>query len=482
VTNTPTATIAWFTEKNANQIGELNVSTDTITEVTLPAGGSPQGITGYPIVGPIHADVWFTETPGSIGNLTYGDSTAYLFPVPTAGASPNGITPAGGNFWFTESHANQIGEYEVGNGNTILEFAAGSAPVDITSGPNGNLWFTEASGKIGVFNPGSQSVVAEYSVGGTLHGIVEGPDGNMWFTAGNKIGAVLPSVPNPQLASVNEDAGASAPVTVSALLTDGSYSDPDPGAVAGAAIVSAAGPGDWQYSLNSGTTWLAVGAVSDGAARLLPGSALVRFLPGLHQFGTATLGFRGWDETAGSSGSLLDATTNGGASAFSTAVVAADLAVNHVNHAPTWLGTAAGFSPVLPGNPNPPGDTITSVFGKYFSDIDPNTTVGVAVTALSGISDRTWQYSTNGGTTWTSFGNVSTNAARLLSGSDLIRFVPNAGFVGTVTLQAHAWDGSSGSDGGAADIAGTSKAGGSTAFSTASLIANLLVNTAPVLG
>ncbi len=159
----------------------------------------------------------------------------------------------------------------------------------------------------------------------------------------------------------------------------------------------------------------------------------------------------------------------------------ANLVVKHVNHAPTWVGSGAAFSPVIPGTTAPAGDTVAAVFGTCFQDIDAGTTVGIAVAGLTGMADGTWEYSTDDGTIWTPFGAVSAEAARLLSGDDLVRFLPNAGFVGTATLEAYAWDGSTGNDGSTADLIRAGKAGGSTAFSTTLITGALLVNTAPVL-
>jgi hypothetical protein len=159
------------------------------------------------------------------------------------------------------------------------------------------------------------------------------------------------------------------------------------------------------------------------------------------------------------------------------------LAVNHVNHAPTWSSGSPAFVPVLPGSSNPPAEpTVAALFGSYFHDIDPGTTTGIAVTALTGTGDGTWQYLTSGGTSWTNFPTVSTTAALLLSGNDVVHFLPGAGFTGQVTLSADAWDGSMGSDGGTANLLGSGKTGGASAFSTTTITATLAVNNAPTLG
>ena len=190
--------------------------------------------------------------------------------------------------------------------------------------------------------------------------------------------------------------------------------------------------------------------------------------------------YRAWDQTQGASGKLFAISATGGATAFSATEATVTLTITHVNHAPTWSGSGAALTPVLPGTNNPAGDSVASVFGSFFHDIDGNG-VGVAVTGLTGTSGGVWQYSLDGGATWTNFGSVSLAAARLLAGSDLIRFVRNAGFNGPVTLTAYAWDQTSGIDGSTANLSLPGTTGGSTAFSISKLTASALVNSAPSL-
>ncbi len=265
-----------------------------------------------------------------------------------------------------------------------------------------------------------------------------------------------------------------APVSVQSLLA-GQGTGPK-----GVAIVGLSGAGMWQYSLD-GKRWQSVGGVSETLARLLPSTAEVRYLPGPHQSGQATLTYRAWNQTAGTAGSLFAVNGVGGASAFSATEATAKLTVSAVHRAPTWTGSGAALTPVLTNAGNPPGDTVAAVFGRFFNVDVSGATPGIAVTSLSGSKNGKWQYSLDGGTTWVAMGNVSARAALLLSGTDRIRFVPNAGFAGTATLQVYAWDGTSGSAGGLEALTGHGKTGGSTAFSTTVLTVTCLVNTAPVL-
>jgi len=70
----------------------------------------------------------------------------------------------------------------------------------------------------------------------------------------------------------------------------------------------------------------------------------------------------------------------------------------------------------------------------------------------------------------------------LLSGTDLIQFLPTTGFLGTVTLTAHAWDGEGGTHGNTVNLATAHATGGSTHFSATTLTATELINNSPVLG
>jgi hypothetical protein len=241
----------------------------------------------------------------------------------------------------------------------------------------------------------------------------------------------------------------------------------------GLALTAASGPGVWQYELPGGLWQNVPATLSDASVLLLPGSALLRFSPTLDHSGTATLSWDAWDGTQGTAGTSGFAVTGtGGATAFSSTSATATLTVVPSQHPPAWSGSGATLTPVVPGNSNPAGDTVASVFGSFFEHA--SATVGIAVSGVSGTKNGQWQYSTDGGTMWQSLAAASAIQARLLAANDLLRFVPNAGFLGTVSLTAYAWDGSTGTAGGTARPRGS-------AFSSTPLTATCLVNTAPQL-
>jgi trimeric autotransporter adhesin len=287
------------------------------------------------------------------------------------------------------------------------------------------------------------------------------------------------------LGSINENT-TSKTVTVTTLVkTDALATDADKGAKIGMAITGVTGLGVWQYRLTSTSAWLTVPAsVSATSALLLPSTAQLHFVPKADQTGTASLSWLAWDGTQGTAGQTFNASVTGGATAFGSTTATATLTINPVTPAPApaWVGSGAVLTPVLPGstlNTITPSQ-VSIVFGPFFSDPSA-TTIGIAITGLSGTKSGTWKFSTDGGTTWTTMPAVSAKTALLLSGNDLIAFVPNAGFQGTVTLTAHAWDGVGGTHGTTANLATAHATGGSTNFSATTLTATELVNNSPVL-
>src|SRR5262249_51161769 len=118
--------------------------------------------------------------------------------------------------------------------------------------------------------------------------------------------------------------------------------DVDAGAVEGIAVVVAdTANGAWQYSLNNGGSWNALGSVSGTNARLLASDAAntrIRFIPAADFNGTVNpaITFRAWDQTSGTNGGTADVSTNGGTTAFSTATETASLVVTAVNDVPSF--------------------------------------------------------------------------------------------------------------------------------------------------
>ncbi|MGE8616178.1 MAG: tandem-95 repeat protein, partial [Achromobacter spanius] len=141
------------------------------------------------------------------------------------------------------------------------------------------------------------------------------------------------------LTAISEDlnAGIPAPAPTGAVGSSvnnfiGSTSDVD-GPQTGVAIVGAdTANGTWWYSINNGTTWTQMGAVSDSSAVLLGNSSNSRvyFRPTADYNGTATLTIRAWDRSTGTNGGIGDASVNGGITAYSSATGAVSITINAV--------------------------------------------------------------------------------------------------------------------------------------------------------
>jgi hypothetical protein len=108
------------------------------------------------------------------------------------------------------------------------------------------------------------------------------------------------------------------------------------------------------------------------------------------------------------------------------------------------------------------------------SDSDSSAQTGIAITGID--SNLTCYYSTNGGASWFGVGSLSNTSARLLSSATTNRIYCIAGvdrsgtYASAITFRA--WDQTSGVDGGTAS---TTTNGGTSAFSTATDTASLLV-------
>ena len=118
------------------------------------------------------------------------------------------------------------------------------------------------------------------------------------------------------------------------------------------------------------------------------------------------------------------------------------LTITAENDAPT-LGDGT-LAAVAEDTVAPAGQTVSTIFGGQFNDVDGDGFAGIAVvgnTANAG-TEGVWQYLSNGGTNWYAIGTVADGATALaVSESTLIRFVPVADYNGTPpTLLVRALD------------------------------------------
>lgn len=157
-----------------------------------------------------------------------------------------------------------------------------------------------------------------------------------------------------------------------------------------------------------------------------------------------------------------------------------DINIIHKNHAPILDGSVTpSLTPINEDNINSVGNLV-SFANPYIVDIDSIDLKGIAIVGVSAVIagdtgplSGTWQYSTNGGATWTSFPVVSGGNALVLRDTDRVRFQPQSNKNGTVSITYKAWDRSdNAAPGTTIDASG---GGGSSSVSTATQTATLTV-------
>lgn len=251
--------------------------------------------------------------------------------------------------------------------------------------------------------------------------------------------------------------------------------DSDVGAVRGIAIngLTNTTNGVWEFTVNNGTNWTPIGTTGNSNARLLAAdlNTRIRYRPNAGFLGEAKIAFVAWDRTTGANGGIANVGTRGGTTSFSTVYEYASLKV--VNSAPILTPSNSSYLDSIPMNVTNAAnigtlvsDLITRIGPNGISDPNPGALQGIAINGLVGTTNGTWQYTIDGGTSWSSIGTTGNSNARLLSAnaSTRVRFVPNTGFTGIAKLAFVAWDQTSGVNGG---VAAVGTRGGLTAFSVA---------------
>jgi hypothetical protein len=148
------------------------------------------------------------------------------------------------------------------------------------------------------------------------------------------------------LGAVNQNAAVPTGAVGSLVSTlVGGLTDVDAGAVDGIAITGTnAANGTWYFTTDGGTTWRAMGSVSDTSALLLASNANTRvyFQPAPGFSGTVADGLtiRAWDTTSGEVATKVDTSSNGGTTAFSSATDTVSISAIDINDAPTLTATA----------------------------------------------------------------------------------------------------------------------------------------------
>ncbi|MGE0330061.1 MAG: SBBP repeat-containing protein [Ramlibacter sp.] len=284
------------------------------------------------------------RTGGTVANLSVleNSGTTTLGLAGLAYGAGGGADEAGQTFIYTVTAVPlaTLGDIVLGDGTTVV-----TAGTSYTLAQLQGMQFKAAAGANGGPLAFSWTVADN---GGTANGGVDTLIQSLDVTISTANQApVLAGAAN--LAGIDEDAASNTGTLVSTLIA-GQVTDGNANASRGIAVTAVDNSnGAWQYTTNNGTSWTAFGTPSDTTARLLAADAntRVRFVPNAHWNGTVTGGitFRAWDRTSGVVGGTADASTNGGATAFSTATASSSITVTAVNDAPTRTGgTVANLS------------------------------------------------------------------------------------------------------------------------------------------
>jgi streptogramin lyase len=165
----------WFAQDfSSYRIGAINPTTHATSG--FADSGAPYGITGGP-----DGNVWFADEDGRIGQINPTTDVITEYSIPFAGSSPYGITTGpDGNLWFTDDGTSSIGVATLATSQLML---TAQPPSSVTAGSGFGLTVTaeDSSGNaINSFN-GTVTVALATNPGGATLG------GTLTATASNGI-------------------------------------------------------------------------------------------------------------------------------------------------------------------------------------------------------------------------------------------------------------------------------------------------------
>jgi Domain of unknown function (DUF4347)/Cadherin domain/Right handed beta helix region/Laminin G domain len=390
-------------------------------------------------------------TANDVGDADSGANNLQNFPVLASAATTGtqitivgSLNSVANSYYRIEFYANTSGDASGnGEGQTFIGFA--NVATDAAGNATFSATLTQAVPAGAVISATATRSDAAFS---TFTDTSEFAANVVAFT---NAAPVLDASKSPALATINEDAGApvgAVGTLVSSLVDFASpagqvdnVTDANSGAQLGIAVTAAdTTNGAWWYSTDNGTNWSALGAVSNGSARLLAADANTRlyFQPNANYNGTIAnaITFRAWDQTSGTAGGTADTSSNGGTTAFSSALDSASITVTAVNDAPsaTNLGAAETYTE----------DTALNLTDIVISDIDSanvtatltlsNVAAGSLNTGTSGAVTSTYDAGTG---VWSASGAVADVNALLAA----LTFTPTANFNAGFTIATSVSDG-----------------------------------------
>ena len=214
--------------------------------------------------------------------------------------------------------------------------------------------------------------------------------------------------------------------------------------------------GEWEYTLDNGTSWLEVTGVTESGALVFRGNSVyerIRFVPDLNFNEQSNLRYKLWDlttpELSGTSG--ISTLTDPEVGPYSIESADAVITIEPVNDSPL-LASGLVLAPI-DENVNPSnnmGNLVRTIINMGFSDVDSNFQSGIAVVGVDHRNGE-FEYSCDGGgTAWRPFvgdmayGQIAPrlpfpSKATLLSEHCKIRFKPNTDFNTVYDLTGASW-------------------------------------------
>ena len=217
-------------------------------------------------------------------------------------------------------------------------------------------------------------------------------------------------------------------------------------------------------------------------------STRVRFVPQQNFDGQASFCFVAWDASNGlSDGVITNATSTSNTDPYSSDYVTINVELQPVNDSPLLTNLTFNLTSIEEDDVMSFGDDVGDLL-EGVSDIDiTDINFGIAV-VYADEENGEWQFSTDGGSSWTTMVDVCPYNATVLSsqpyGANRVRFVPYTNFNGNASFSFLAWDFISGESSGTMLVDTTISDPITGAFSTTHSNATIYVgpvNDSPVI-
>jgi uncharacterized repeat protein (TIGR01451 family) len=375
----------------------VNDSTSSNITVNITASADPPSAGG---------NITATAPGGGATSITEGDAApgaANIRVTPTTLSDPdNGQTPVsirlisvdGGT--VTQSGGGGI---TLGASGTVLALSAGNLDLRFTPTANRD---TAATISYVVVDPGGISDSAQSTITVNIT-----PDADAPSAGGN----ITATAPGGGAISITEDAAV--PGAANIRVTPTTLTDVDAGETPDSIRLLTFTGG----TITQGDGSAIVLGASGTILALTGGNLDLRFTPAANRDTAVTIPYVVVDP-----GGVTDSSPSN-----------ITVSITAVNDAPTASnGTLAA---IAEDTSNPPGATVTALFGGSFSDVE-GTFAGIAVTANPQLaSEGVWQYSPDpgAGSVWFPIGAVTAPSSLALDINTRLRFVPASNFGGSVT-------------------------------------------------